>query len=68
MREEKIKKLTWLERAGNADCWAIGRYEGRRFHVRRIVWGRLLARAEKDPDEKIKRAVVLLQDQVPKKN
>ena len=36
-------------------AWSIGRYEVRqdgrvgRFHVRRIVWGREMARAEKRP-------------------
>jgi len=44
----------------NAKAWAIGRLtKNGRFHVRRIVWGRLLARAEKR-DGEIIRAVRIL--------
>jgi hypothetical protein len=36
--------------------------QGKRWHVRRIVWGRELARAEKREGETIRRAAILLKD------
>jgi len=45
----------------NAKAWAIGRLtKNGRFHVRRIVWGRLLARAEKRDGEIIRAARILV--------
>lgn len=38
-------------RISNPDAWAICRLNRRAWKVRRIVWGRLLARAEKRPGE-----------------
>ena len=49
-------------RAYNASCYAIGEYGRRGFLVRRIVWGRLLAREEKRVGETIMRAVILIDD------
>jgi hypothetical protein len=52
----------------NYDAWAIGTYEIRsngkvgRFHVRRVVWGRLMAREEKRDNEVIRRAVILIRE------
>jgi hypothetical protein len=46
--------------ARNAMAWAVGEERGGRFFVRRIVWGRLLAREEKRPGETIRAARVLL--------
>ena len=47
--------------APNESAWAIGRQgKGTRFHIRRVVWGRLLAREEKRDGEKIKRAIILI--------
>lgn len=46
--------------AQNAKAWAIGFHDRRGFHVRRIVWGRILARAEKRDGEKIRRATILI--------
>jgi hypothetical protein len=54
----------------NFQAWAIGSYEIRqdgrvgRFHVRCIVWGRLMARAEKRDGEVIRRAYLLVQNKV----
>jgi len=44
----------------NCDAWAIGHVVARsgRFKVRKVVWGRLLARAEKRKDEEIRQAVM----------
>lgn len=36
-----------IKKAGNAGTWAIGIDGKRGFKIRRIVWGRMLARAEK---------------------
>ena len=45
----------------NAKAWAIGqRTKNGRFHVRRVVWGRLLARAEKRDGETIEAARILV--------
>jgi hypothetical protein len=52
----------------NYDAWAIGTYEIRRdgrigrFHVRSVVWGRLMARSEKRDGERIKRAVIMIKE------
>ena len=43
--------------AKNSKAWAIGR-EWNGFYVRRVVWGRKLARAEKRPGEAIRSAVI----------
>jgi hypothetical protein len=61
-----VKKLRDAKFPQNYEAWAIGSYrirtDGRvgRFHVRRVVWGRLLARAEKRPGEVIRRAFILV--------
>jgi hypothetical protein len=61
-----LKKLRECRFPRNFQAWAIGSYEIRqdgkigRFHVRRIVWGRLMARAEKRPGEMIRRAFILI--------
>jgi hypothetical protein len=46
----------------NTACWALCRKQGKRWHVRRIVWGRLMAREEKRDGEVIKRAAILLRE------
>jgi hypothetical protein len=61
-----LKKLSNASFPRNWQAWALGSYEVRRdgrvgrFHVRRVVWGRLLAREEKRPGEVIRRAYVLI--------
>jgi hypothetical protein len=47
----------------NFECWALCSRQGKRWHVRRIVWGREMARAEKRDGETIKRAAILLRDE-----
>jgi len=42
--------------ATNAKAYALGEQRRSGFHIRRIVWGRLMARAERRPGEKIRRA------------
>jgi hypothetical protein len=47
----------------NSNAWAIGRHTAHgRFHVRRVVWGRLLARAEKRSGEIIRAARILIRN------
>lgn len=48
------------EDAANWRAWAIGTpLRNGRFRVRRVVWGRLLARAEKREDETVVAACVM---------
>ena len=47
----------------NTACWALCSKQGKRWHVRRIVWGRLMAREEKRDGEVIRRAAILLRDE-----
>jgi hypothetical protein len=61
-----LKRLRNARFARNWQAWALGSYEVRkdgsvgRFHIRRIVWGRLMARSEKRPGEAIRRAYILV--------
>ena len=53
----------YYEDATNWAAWAIGKWNKKRtrMKVRKVVWGRLLARAEKRDDEDyIKCAVMIL--------
>ena len=60
---DQIIKQPGYKRAGNHGCWALcTKQRNGRWHVRRIVWGTLMARAEKRPDEVIKRAAIFLRD------
>jgi len=45
----------------NWSCYAIGtRHDNGQFTVRRVVWGRLLAREERRPGEQIRAAAVVI--------
>ena len=47
--------------AGNWQAWAIGSLNKRgQLHVRSVVWGRLMARAEKREGEIIRRAHIIV--------
>jgi hypothetical protein len=48
-------------RPANSRAYAIGFLTRKGFHVRRIVWGRALARAEKRRGEQIRRAMILVE-------
>jgi hypothetical protein len=51
----------------NFEAWAIGTVTpSKRFHVRRVVWGKLMARAEKRPGEQIRRAYILVGEKASK--
>jgi hypothetical protein len=49
-----------VRNAANATAWALGEQKRNGFHVRRVVWGLTMARAEKRPGEEIRRAVILV--------
>ena len=46
----------------NARAWALCTKQGNRWHVRRVVWGRLLAREEKRDGETIKRVSIFFRE------
>jgi hypothetical protein len=46
--------------ARNAKSWALGEQKRNGFHVRRVVWGLLMASMEKRPGEEIRKAVILV--------
>lgn len=49
------------KRATNEKAWALGQITGNgQFRIRRVVWGRTAARAERRPGEQIRRAMVLI--------
>jgi hypothetical protein len=59
---DAIIRAPGYKRPINFGCWALCSRQGKRWHVRRIVWGRTLAREEKREGEVIKRAAVLLRE------
>lgn len=60
------KHTSWLRfdlgarHAVNHAAWAIGKQGTIRFHVRRIVWGHILAREEKRDGEQIRRVTIIV--------
>lgn len=44
--------------ARNSRAYAIGEQQRNGFHVRKVVWGRLMAKYERRPGERIKRAII----------
>jgi hypothetical protein len=51
------------QQARNPDAWAVGQWRKGRFAVRRVLWGRMVARAERRPNERIERALILIRKQ-----
>ncbi len=49
-----------LKHAANAKAWAIGNQQSNGFQVRKVVWGLLMARAERREGEQIRRAVIMV--------
>lgn len=45
-------------RAANAMAWVLGHQQGNGFYVRRVVWGLLMAQAEKREGEEIRAAII----------
>lgn len=55
-------KPRFNQRVTNGRAWAIGRLTTRGFRIsRRIVWGRLLARAERASGETIRKVHILME-------
>jgi len=53
--------------AANYEAWALGIQRKTGFHVRRIVWGRVLARAEKREGEEIRHAKIIVSSKYTKR-
>jgi hypothetical protein len=47
-----------MKRASNAQAWALGTQQRNGFNVRRVVWGKLMAREERRTGEEIRKAVI----------
>lgn len=46
--------------AANGMAWAIGQQRPMGFHIRRIVWGTAMARAERREGEEIRPATIIV--------
>lgn len=53
-------ELIERRRPRNAKAWAIGEERPGGFYVRKVVWGRIMARAERRDGERICRAEIIL--------
>jgi hypothetical protein len=47
--------------AANSTAWAIGRQRRNGFHVRRVVWGLLMAQCERREGEQVRAATILVE-------
>ena len=54
----KRTKFVVHKEARNHRAWGLGKWRGSKFEVRRVVWGRLLAREERRADEVIVRLIL----------
>jgi hypothetical protein len=52
--------VTPLKHAANCKAWALGRQQRNGFNVRRVVWGLLMARAERRDGEEIRAAIIMV--------
>ena len=59
----KVTSTSIWKRPGNADAWAVGEQRSNGFHIRRVVWGLLMAQAEKRMDEEIRKASIMVEAQ-----
>lgn len=50
-----------MKHAANHTAWAIGRKQRNGFHVRKVVWGLLMAQLERRADEEIRAASVMVE-------
>jgi hypothetical protein len=50
-----------MKRAANCKAWAIGEQRRNGFHVRRVVWGLLMAQHEKRDGEQIRAALIAVE-------
>lgn len=49
-----------MKMAGNSQAWAVGEQRRNGFHVRRVVWGKLMASHERRAGEEIRRATICI--------
>jgi hypothetical protein len=50
-----------MKPAANSSAWAIGRQQRNGFHVRRVVWGLLMAQCERREGEQIRAATLMVE-------
>jgi hypothetical protein len=50
-----------MKHAANSSAWALGRQQRNGFHVRRVVWGLLMAQSERRDDEEIRAAAIMVE-------
>ena len=62
--DQMWERLDGYRRAANAHAWAVGWNDRQGFHVRRVVWGRAMARAEKREGETIRPALIYVRTMV----
>ena len=58
-RRTVVKDL--FKHPSNGDAWAIGVQRSNGFHIRRIVWGLLMAQCERRAGEQVRRATILVE-------
>lgn len=47
--------------AANSSAWAVGTKRRNGFHVRRVVWGLLMAQCERRDGEEIRAATIMVE-------
>lgn len=54
--------VAWgMKMAANGKAWALGEQRSNGFHVRRVVWGLLMARSERRKGEQIRAAKLMVE-------
>jgi hypothetical protein len=56
-----------MKHAVNSTAWALGEQRRNGFHVRRVVWGLLLAQHEQREGEEIRAASILVESAVKRR-
>jgi hypothetical protein len=56
-----------LMHAANATAWALGQQRCNGFYVRKVVWGLLMAKAEKREGEEIRAAMISVESKGKRK-
>jgi hypothetical protein len=54
------KHVLMMKHAANSSAWAIGSQRRNGFHVRRIVWGLLMAQCECRDGEQVRAATLMV--------
>lgn len=53
--------------ASNCSAWAIGTQRRNGFHVRRMVWGLLMAQCERRDGEEVRAAMITVESHVKRR-